>query len=137
MAKDKVKLKINVEKGEEEKMKLTKIASAPNHKIFEANGTGFSGQEEYRGQIIHDGKRIITSINLGSYSETIIIKNAPGMTPEESVEHIQNSINGSLGKKWYIIRYDFLNHRLHVHYDTNGKIVPVGEIKIKDRKSVV
>lgn len=130
MAKDKVTLKINVEKGEE-KMKLTKTASAPNHKIFEANGTGFSGQEEYRGQIIHDGKRIVTSINLGSYSETIIIKNAPGMTPEESVKHIQNSINGSLGKEWYIIRYDFLLHKLHVHYDTKGKIVPMGEIKIE------
>ena len=131
MAKDKVTLNINVEKGEEEKMKLTKVANAPNHKIFEANGTGFSGQEEYRGQIIHDGKRIITSINLGSYSETIIIKNAPGMTPEESVKHIQNSINGSLGKEWYIIRYDFLRHRMHVHYDTKGKIVPMGEIKIE------
>lgn len=132
MAKDKVTLNINVDKGEE-KMKLTKVASAPSHKMFEAEGIGFGGKTKYRGQIIHDGKRIISTINIGASSEVIIIKDAPGMTMKESVTHIQNSINGSvIGGKKYIVRYDFLNNKLIVHYDSDGRIDSIGEIKINE-----
>lgn len=131
MAKDEVKVNINVEKGEE-KMKLTKVASGPSHKMLEANGTGLGGKTKYRGQIVHDGKRIITTINLSQAVETIIIYDAPGLTIDKSVEHIQNSINASLGNKKYIVRYDYPRSKLIVHYDCNGRIDSIGEIRLEE-----